>query len=94
MLFGGKILLIGIVTVFSVLCLIWLCLTVFKSVFQKNTEEKKSTAKAENLPAATSAPVIQSSSDEIVAVIAAAIATAESESATGAKFRVVSFRRK
>ena len=31
---------------------------------------------------------------ELVAVIAAAIAMAESESATGAKFRVVSFRRK
>ena len=41
-----------------------------------------------------SAPIVATSNDdEVIAVIAAAIAAAESE-CTGAKFRVVSFRRK
>ena len=33
LVFGGSILLIGMLTVFAVLCLLWLCLAVFKLFF-------------------------------------------------------------
>lgn len=95
LIFGGQVVLIGMVTVFSVLGLLWACLTVFKFVF--NGEANKKTAKI--VPDTTvreevSAPVVYASNDdEIIAAIAAAIAMAESESC-GSKFRVVSFRRK
>lgn len=95
LIFGGQVVLIGMVTVFSVLGLLWACLTVFKFVF--NGEANKKTAKI--VPDTTvreevSAPVVYvSNDDEIIAAIAAAIAMAESESC-GSKFRVVSFRRK
>ena len=90
LLYGGQTLLIGMATVFSVLILLWLALTVFKLVFTKrNTSEK-----TETTPAPIAAPVVTANDDEeIVAVIAAAIAMAESES-SGVKFRVVSFKRK
>ena len=90
LLFGLEMVLIGMATVFSVLILLWLALTVFKLVFaKKNTAEKTDVA-----PAPVAAPVVTANNDEeIVAVIAAAIAMAESES-SGVKFRVVSFKRK
>ena len=94
--FGGQVFFIGILTVFAVLGLLWACLTVFKIVFHdipakksgKIVPEKKV---VENFVAP--AP-IQTNDDEIVAVIAAAIAAAESESDGNVKFRVVSFRRR
>jgi len=89
--FGGTMLLIGMLTIFGVLALLWACLTVFKAVFSGVKEKPKAVA-----PAVSVTPVAQpvsSADDEIVAVIAAAIATAESES-SGLKFRVVSFKRK
>lgn len=95
LLFGGQVVLIGMVTVFAVLGLLWACLMVFKLVFHDMPNKK--TAKI--VPDTTVreeviAPVVYSGSDdEIIAVIAAAIAMAESES-VGTKFRVVSFRRK
>ena len=89
--FGGQMFLIGMLTVFAVLGIIWLCLTAFKSIFNKSSSAPK-TQKVE--VQTTPAPVVKATTDEeIVAVIAAAIAAAESEN-TGAKFRVVSFRRK
>ena len=95
LIYGGQMLLIGMATIFSVLVLLWLCLVVFKLVFhglpQKSPADKNS-AKVETASAAAPAPQ-QATNDEIVAVIAAAIAAAESES-SGLKFRVVSFRRK
>ena len=91
--FGAKILLIGMATVFSVLCLIWLCLSVFKVAFSRKSEKPVKATKIEAEPVAV-APVAVSDDSEIIAVIAAAIAAAESESTGGAKFRVVSFRRK
>ena len=95
LLFGGQVVLVGVVTVFAVLGLIWACLMLFKFVFHDMAS--KQTAKI--VPDTTaheevSAPVVYSSNDEeIIAAIAAAIAMAESESC-GSKFRVVSFRRK
>ena len=93
-LFGLKILLIGMVTIFTVLCLIWLCLSVFKVVFARSSEKSSKPAKVVEVANVPAAPVVTTSDDEIIAVIAAAIAAAESESVNGAKFRVVSFRRK
>ena len=92
--FGAKILLIGMLTVFAVLCLIWIALSVFKSVFAKSSEKAAKAPKVQEI--AAPAPVVETVSDdtEIIAVIAAAIAAAESESVNGTKFRVVSFRRK
>ena len=92
--FGGQMVLLGMGAVFSVLTLIWLVLTIFKLVFTKiNAPEKKAEAPA---PVAPSAPVTApvTSDAEIVAVIAAAIAMAQSECGDDVKFRVVSFKRK
>ena len=95
LLYGGTMLLIGMATIFAVLCLLWGCLTVFKIVFHDIPEKKANhTAVKEVAPApapVASAPVAEEG--EIVAVIAAAIAMAESES-SGLKFKVVSFKRK
>ena len=92
--FGLQMLLIGMATVFAVLCLIWVFLTVFKFVFQSVSNRKKETKiVAEPVAAVESATINTSNDNEIVAVIAAAIAMAESEN-TDMKFRVVSFKRK
>ena len=91
-LFGGAVLLIGMATIFSVLVVIWLSLMLFKVVVHDLPEKKAAPA-----PAATAvaeeAEVVANDDSEIVAVIAAAIAMAESES-SGVKFKVVSFKRK
>jgi len=81
---------VGILIVFAVLVLIMLALKLFQLLFAKNTSNAKNTT-----PATIESTVVQAANydDEIVAVIAAAIAMAESET-NGLKFRVVSFRRK
>ena len=95
--YGGFMLLVGMATVFAVLCTLWICLVLFKLGFHDLPEKRK--AKALSSKTAEIAPVIEQTDDnaglngEIVAAIAAAIAMAESES-SGIKFRVVSFRRK
>ena len=90
--FGFEILLLGMLTIFAVLAIIWLCLLIFKSVFSA----KKVNDNAENItePAPTTPLAEAAANDaEVVAAIAAAIAMAESENAN-IKFRVVSFRKK
>lgn len=88
--FGTQILLLGIAAVFAVLGIIFALLTIFKKVFSNvSTDNKEHTVKEEPVYTEVSAPNEQ----EIVAVIAAAIAMAESET-DNVKFRVVSFRRK
>ena len=95
LLFGGAIVLIGMATIFAVLCLLWLFLVVFKIVFhdipEKNAAKKKAYQPVEIQQATTHAQN-STNDDEIVAVIAAAIAMAESSS-SDTKFKVVSFRR-
>lgn len=91
--FGGQTLLLGMATVFSVLIIIWLSIILLKVLLHDIPEKKKK--ESQNTPVA---PVVQptvqeTGDDEIVAVIAAAIAQAETEN-SGMKFRVVSFRRK
>ena len=91
-LFGGAILLIGMAAIFSVLCILWLFLVIFKLVFHDLPKKKKK--KVAVTPAIESSEHVVSKNDdeEIVAVIAAAIAMAESDN-SGMKFRVVSFKR-
>ena len=95
--YGGFMLLVGMATVFAVLCTLWICLVLFKLGFHDLPEKRKAKALANK--EAEAAPVIEETDDnvgingEIVAAIAAAIAMAESEN-SGIKFRVVSFRRK
>jgi sodium pump decarboxylase gamma subunit len=92
--YGAKMVLIGMLAVFSVLCLIWFCLYLFGVAFNgasvKNKDEKTVKEEVNITPLESSG---SENDDEIIAVIAAAIAMAESE-AEGTKFRVVSFRRK
>ncbi len=94
--FGGSMVLIGMATIFSVLCVIWGCLVLFKLFFHDLPEKKKSNKTAAPVIEVTdtvASPSSNSDEEEIVAVIAAAIAMAESEF-SGTKFRVVSFKRK
>ena len=89
--FGGMMILIGMAAVFSVLFIIFLSLVVFKYAFQGVSAKKSEPKVVVQAPAPVETNV-QSADEEIVAVISAAIAMAESES-SGVKFRVVSFRR-
>ena len=94
--FGAMMLGIGMLAVFSVLCILWGALIVFKIVFYDIPAKKKgSKVEPKADPAPVAAPVAPAvgEDEEIIAVIAAAIAAAESE-CLGAKFRVVSFKRK
>ena len=98
---GGKMLLMGMGVVFSVLLLIWGSLELFHYLFATLPEQMKAKAAAkedeakaaEPAPAAPAAPiaVAPTADTELVAVITAAIAA--SENAPVGSFRVVSFRR-
>ena len=93
--YGGRMLLIGIMTVFAVLVLLWIALIGFKFFFHDlpRGEKKTKSVKVEQPAPVQYAPVV-SGNDEIVAVIAAAIAMAENDCGGNTKFRVVSFKRK
>ena len=91
-LFGGAMVLIGMATIFAVLCILWGCLTLFKFFFHDLPAKKAEKVVTESAPVAVVEDTA-SNDDEIIAVIAAAIAMAESES-SDTKFRVVSFKRK
>ena len=90
LLLGLQVVLIGMAAVFAVLTVIWGCISLLSLALSKKKEGKKEEAPAPQ--PAVSAPVA-TGGDEIIAVIAAAIAAAESD-APGCKFRVVSFNRK
>ncbi len=94
LIFGGSMFVIGMVTVFAVLCLLWLFLVVFKSVFHDlpKKKPKKVSAAPVIITPEKAVDVKKEDDKEIIAVIAAAIAMAESDN-TGMKFRVVSFKR-
>ena len=93
-IFGGLVLLLGMVSVFSVLCILWVFLIGFKLVFHDLPNKRKAKIKAAPVASVVEKKVEyqQDPEGEIVAVIAAAIAAAESEH-TGMKFKVVSFKR-
>lgn len=94
LLFGVSMLLIGMLTIFSVLCLLWLFLWLFKLLFHELPAKKAAKKKAEPVVTAVEKNDENKAQDEgeIIAAIAAAIAMAESEH-SGMKFRVVSFRK-
>ncbi len=90
--YGGQMLLIGMLTVFAVLCVLWACLIAFKFFFHDLPSKRTATPKA--VEEVVVQPTVYETDDgEIIAAIAAAIAMAESET-PATKFRVVSFRRK
>lgn len=99
---GIQTAILGILTVFAVLSLLWGCLEIFKYVFYTLPERRKNEAsdapKAEPAPVPVPAPettVYASDDGELVAAIMAAISAYRAEEgapATG--FRVVSFRKK
>lgn len=95
--------LLGILTVFAVLSIIWGCLEVFKYVFYTLPEQRKKAEADEpaKAPAVTeSAPVAQPAATvddkAVVAAIIAAITAAREEEGipSTVPFRVVSFRKK
>lgn len=90
--YGGQMMLIGMTIVFAVLTIIWICIVGLKYLLNNNQQAASSET---NHPKETHQFIAPSSANdaEIIAVISAAIAAAESES-NGLKFRVVSFRRK
>ena len=92
--YGGIMVFIGMATVFSVLVLIMLSLYGFKFFFHDLPNKRAAEVKQAPAPVEQVVEAPSSNDEEIVAAIAAAIAMAESESANGTKFRVVSFIRK
>ena len=92
LLFGGAMVLIGMLTVFSVLIILWACLAVFNLVFH-GAGKKNNKAEAAPVAEVVETRSKSATDSELVAVIAAAIAMAEAEN-SGLKFKVVSFRRK
>ena len=93
LLFGLSILVIGMATVFAVLCILWLFLYLFRVVFH-DLPKKRPAKNNDNVVTQVekSNETVTDKDGEIVAVLAAAIAMAESEN-SGMKFRVVSFRK-
>ena len=95
---GFPVFLVGILTVFAVLAIIWGILEVFHYLactLPSKRQEKANSAIQEEVPAVPTEPVTEDNQneEEIVAVIAAAIAAAQAETPSG-QFRVVSFRKK
>lgn len=96
---GGTYAIVGYLTVFAVLAIIWGILELFHRI--SHGGKKKAETNQEPLTSLPQpVPVVEAPStstvandDEIVAVIAAAIAAAQSENPIGS-FRVVSFKRK
>ena len=91
--YGGQTVLLGMGAVFAVLIIIWAALVLLKVFLHDIPNKKKAAAVTVSEPTTPEPVVYADAGEELVAVIAAAIAMAESESG-GAKFRVVSFRRK
>ena len=93
---GGKVLLIGICTVFAVLSVIWFCLFLTRLLLARITESGKEApapAKVAPAPAPVAAPAPAPANGELIAVITAAIAAQEAQSGRTTGFRVVSFHR-
>lgn len=91
--FGGMMVGLGMATIFAVLIVLLFALIVFKFFFHDIPAKKRANA---TVVEHAETPVVvpqHTADDEIAAVIAAAIAMAESEN-DGIKFRVVSFKRR
>ena len=93
-LYGGQMLLIGMATVFAVLITLWIALVLFKLFFHDLPSRPKKVKEETAEPAPVYQAPESSDGEEIIAVIAAAIAMAENECGGNKQFRVVSFKRK
>ena len=91
---GGMVFLTGMLTVFAVLGILWLALLVFKFFFHDLSGGMKKTKKEKAVVAPADEVVESTDEKELIAVITAAIAMAESECGSNKNFRVVSFKRK
>lgn len=100
---GVQTALLGILTVFAVLSLLWGCLEIFKYVFYTIPERRKKADKKESASVSSAAPVPQvqpaqvySDDKAVVAAIIAAITAAREEEGipSTVPFRVVSFRKR
>ena len=91
---GGMVVLTGMITVFGVLCVLWLALVGFKFFFYDLRQNRDKTKEIKDEPTPVQQANTTSDNDELIAVIAAAIAMAESEFGGNKQFRVVSFKRK
>lgn len=89
--FGAQVVVIGMATIFAVLTILMFALKLFEMIFAENGKKKKE-AVSPDVEAALPVAAVDNT-EEIVAVIAAAIAAAEAES-PALKFKVVSFKRK
>lgn len=90
---------LGMVTVFAVLSILWGCLEIFKYVFYTLPEQRKKAESAQTAVEPDTAPIEEQTyadDGEIVAAIIAAITAARAEESNGAPaaFRVVSFRKR
>ena len=90
---------LGMLTVFAVLSILWGCLELFKYVFYTLPEQKKKAqTNVENEPAPSPVEEQEAYADDgaIVAAIIAAITAARTEEGASApaSFRVVSFRKR
>ena len=93
-LYGAQLLLIAALAILGIYILLRLAKTLFGSLSDGGSAGSKGSNDTKFESASPQYASTTSSTDEIVAVIAAAIAMAESESGGNTKFRVVSFRRK
>ncbi len=101
LLYGLQVLVIGIVTVFVVLALLWGAMALFKIFFYNIPNQKKNAAntvvnKVENVPAAADIPLAApaaSDDTQLIAVITAAIAAYNASAGNKLPFRVVSYKR-
>ncbi len=91
--YGGTMLLIGMLTIFSVLLIIMISLFLFKYFFHDLAKKRVSEVKPQKIETEAPQIVTRNPDEEVIAAIAAAITMAESES-NGIKFRVVSFKRR
>ena len=91
---GAMVVLTGMITVFGVLCVLWLALVGFKFFFYDLKQNRDKTKEIKDEPTPVQQANTTSDNDELIAVIAAAIAMAESEFGGNKQFRVVSFKRK
>ncbi len=95
---------LGILTVFAVLSILWGCLEIFRYVFytlpelRKKAEKEAESAEAPELvsKSASEEEAVYADDGEIVAAIIAAITAARAEEGTSAPagFRVVSFKKR
>lgn len=100
---GVQTALLGMLTVFAVLSLLWGCLEIFKYVFYTLPEQRKKADKKDSASVSTAAPAPQAQPAQaygddkaVVAAIIAAITAAREEEGipSTVPFRVVSFRKR